>query len=257
MLGEVTEETVVLAIRRRALDGLSVAGKDFEDDSLVRGACDIYGSWPVALLCAGIPVELLRPGKATKTVTILAVRQLLARGCKTAQDAERAGHGRWVRESEKHFGSWKKALKWAAAHPLEQPVLKMPERPRFQDPEGLTLQEVADLTGLSKATIYKAVTSGELAAVRVRRSGDRAATYLVVPGALPVWVAERQARFECDRGLRGERLTVKAAAERFGCKPALLQRAIGSARLPAELAPSKRGAFVYIVGEEDVRELLS
>ncbi len=373
-----TEEDIARAIRGRALDGLSVAWQEFGDESLVRAARDVYGSWPAALLCAGVPVEELPPCKVTSAVAVLVARQLLARGFKTEVSLTEAGHSRWLRECEKHFGSWEGALKWARAHPLEHPVMKvrlpipeararrrepeglppgkgpvtleqaaaaagrslgavysalrigklkatrggltrssverwieglgvaagpdwlrpteaaqqagctdtliekafrdgrlagkrtsagrvliarasfeawLAERDPVQEQDGLTVLQVAELTGLARATIYKAVTRGELAAVKVRRPGEKAPGYVVLPGALPAWVAERQARYDRQRGLQGERLTVKMAAERFGCSASLLQKAIAQERLPAELAPSRTGAFVYVVGEEDVRRL--
>lgn len=375
---ELTEDDIVWAIRERALGGLSVAWQEFGDEGLVRAARDIYGSWPAALLCAGVPVEELPQCKATSAVAVLVARQLLARGLETETALTEAGHGRWVRECEKFFGSWERALVRARAHPLEHPVMQvrlpgpaprtkhrepqalpagrgpvsleqaagaagrslgavysalrigklkatrggltrssverwieglgvaagpdwlrpseaarqaectdtliekafregklagkrtsagrvliarasfetwLAERDPVQEQEGLTVLQVAEMTGLARATIYKAVTRGELAAVKVRRPGEKAPGYVILPGALPAWVAERQARYDRQRGLQGERLTVKQAAERFGCSASLLQKAIAQERLPAELAPSKTGAFVYVVGEEDVRRL--
>lgn len=495
----ITEDEVMQSIRERALRGYSVARKDFPDKSVVRAAVVIYGSWPAALLIAGIPAEELPKCKATAALTVLVLRQLLARGLKTSRAVEAAGHRRWAKAGLTWFGSWQAALEKAAQMPLERPLLQVqlqsrlvwspahlleelrklapegrlparavradpacraavtahfrtlaaaaqaagvelcdvrhssytkksvltqlrekaregyvlhadltpglpraaarlfgsypkacelagvkpvnnrwhaaalrppvepppptpPHQPlppdaaeityaqaaaaagccvktvqsalragrlvsagrqlltrvsveawlkglglaegpdwiptreaakaaglargnvlaagqqglfRFQktargrvliertsfeawlrqrhppaeEHPGLTVAQACELTGVGRTAILQAIWRGELASVRTRE-GHR-----ILPGALPPWIAERQARFRSRPELKGERLTVKAAALRFGVCLSHLQRAVGDGRLAAELEPCQ-GGFRYVVGADDVAAFL-
>lgn len=152
-----TEDDIVQAIRERALEGLSVAWKEFQDNSLVLAARALYGSWPAALLCAGVPVEELPQCRATKAVTILAVRQLLARGLMTEGAATRAGYRRWVRECGKHFGSWDKAVHWASAHPPERRMLEVRLQSRLTWSPDRVLEELRKLASPEGSVAARAI----------------------------------------------------------------------------------------------------
>ena len=116
-----------------------------------------------------------------------------------------------------------------------------------------TVEEIRKLTGYaSQVPIYTEIQTGNLPSTMCR---DPHVIHLVSEADLHDWLRRRSQKFP-QGNLRGQRLTLEQAAERFGVTVMILRQGLKLGKIPSSRQASSGGLPVYVVGSEDVEAYL-
>jgi hypothetical protein len=120
-MGNWTREQIIRAILSRESAGLPLAlGRKGANQALYQAGSRIFGSWPNALMAAGIPPERARSKGRWPPGKILAAIHSLSRRRHPLRPGElRERHGQLIHAARRCFGSWSKALIAAGVDPLK------------------------------------------------------------------------------------------------------------------------------------------
>lgn len=114
-----------------------------------------------------------------------------------------------------------------------------------------SMEEVDKLVGSKAGFASRLAREGELKATPCRTPHH---SYVVAEADLKEWLKERAKKFP-QADLRGEAMTLEAAAERFGVKYALLWHAVKRKLIPAS-RQQHIGPALILVGSQDVEQFL-
>ncbi|ODT71179.1 hypothetical protein ABS71_08185 [bacterium SCN 62-11] len=142
--------------------------------------------------------------------------------------------GRFILDRQE-FEEWRKSL----------PPLREEMDPNVR---WYTFQDIAELVGLNNSVIKFSAEKGELRATPCRTPYH---SFVVDEAEVQRWLQERSKKFP-QAELHGQRLSLEAAAARFGVTITVLRLGIKRGAIPFCKQMSEGGSYPYIVGSEDV-----